>query len=272
MSNGKFLLFAVFSVAVITFVYWLTFVQVIPRLDDEWRARLNLTTNGESGDSVKRYGLTGFQARRLFDSNARGITVANIGAPLPTVQNDQFDGTSLEGPLVPLDCRHIPRPCLLERDCTFLCSNSASVSYECDRKSLLCVERAVGITTDAGNSGNNDDKDTSDRDSVDPSSVKCNTKAGEYALLEGYNELGVAQWNCIQLYPGWEGGGKRYCENGIVNIDARVRVPSYADCTCPSGTTRIVYARSQLGQQIYGLPHCVKQPHLYNIGTDYLKL
>lgn len=113
------------------------------------------------------------------------------------------------------------------------------VNFECNHG--VCVQSAV----DPGKPG-----------SDGSSAAHCDTKNGEYGLLVGYNELGIAQWECIQLYPSWQ-RKDIYCENGKVDIDVRAREPSYRDCICRSGDVRLVYRRSVLGQTVYGLPHCV---------------
>lgn len=146
---------------------------------------------------------------------------------------------SLLGPLVPVNCNTTRRLCLRSENCRLFCKDSAVVAFECEQG--VCVERAHDDVVDGAK--------------VEMSS-NCDTKNGEFGLLVGYSELGVAQWECVQLYPGWE-NRSRYCENGTVELDTRVRTPSYKDCVCPADTQRMVYERSVLGQTVYGLPHCV---------------
>lgn len=193
---------------------------------------------------------------RLFDASYALTTLT--GSAHGKANTDSYAYDSLNGALVPVNCSRKRRLCIADSDCRYLCENG-NTAYECDQRTMSCGEKAVNIIEEDG-------------DNTAGVAKRCDTKRGEYALLQGYNELGVAQWNCVQLYPGWQGPGVRYCEGGQVDMDVRVRVPSYLDCTCPADTTRIVYARSQLGQQIYGLPHCVKHSQLYNLGEDYLAL
>lgn len=202
--------------------------------------------------------LTSRETSRLFDASYGLATLT--GSAHGKSHTDSFAYDSLNGALVPVNCSRRRRLCLADSDCRFLCENG-NTAYECDQRTMTCGERAVNIIEEDG-----------DNAAGGNAAKRCDTKRGEYALLQGYNELGVALWNCIQLYPGWQGPGVRYCEGGQVDMDVRIRVPSYMDCTCPADTTRIVYARSQLGQQIYGLPHCVKHSQLYNLGEDYLAL
>lgn len=254
MSNGRFAAFGLFAALVVAFVCWLSLSKITPALDRRWTAALD-EMDGK-GNALRRRGLTVRQARLLFDRDAQPPPTDSTDSAVA----DRYDSNSPTGPLIPVDCKHVARPCLLDRDCKFLCRNSAQVTHVCDQKTSLCHEPPVDIAAD--DQGGGDDKPT----------VQCKTAEGEYALLQGYNELGLAEWACVQLFPGWDGGGKRYCEGGVVRLDVRQRNPSYKDCTCPPDTSRIVYARSQLGQQVYGLPHCVKNPKLYNIGLDFLQL
>jgi len=163
---------------------------------------------------------------------------------------------SVFGPLIPVDCDALSTVCLSDSHCKLLCRNASIKHYQCDEKRHVCVNLSLpGMTSIAGNSHD------------DISSENCNTRIGEYALLQGYNEIGVAQWRCVRLYPGWN-DYSRYCEGGKVELDARRRPPSYRDCRCPDGTMRMVYRRSMIGQEVHGLPHCVTFPHLYDL--DYI--
>lgn len=161
----------------------------------------------------------------------------------------------LSGPLKPTDCMVARVACLKADNCTLLCKNASVLDFDCVKG--VCMEKPIGIGgIDAG--GNNSSNDQSN----------CDLKNGEIGLLVGYNEIGTAQWECVQLYPGWE---KRntYCEGGIVDIDARVRTPSYRDCMCPGGTTRMTYRRSTLGQTVYGRPHCIRNAVAKFYEIDY---
>lgn len=207
-------------------------------------------------ETVERFGLTLDQANKLFDKNTD--TDSKEQKYIPSVQTDSFDGLSLEGPLVPLDCEKTVRVCLTDADCTILCKPKNGIfDVKCHASDLVCRTNAI------------DTSDTSSSLPPDQPEPNCKTDKGEYALLQGYNELGIAQWNCVQLYPGWM-DYNRYCENGTINIDTRKRAPSYLDCTCSENNLRVVYAKSLLGQEVFGLPHCVDKnvKHLYE--SDYL--
>lgn len=257
MNDYAFWLFTVFAIIIVCGVCYVVVTLLLPYTNRAWKTKL-------TDHQRKRYELTNNELALLFGNNdERSEHLLSS-----TVRSDDYNSASINGPLIPLPCSQIARPCLTDRDCSIVC-NGSGIEYYCDKKSLVCSEGVLPIGNDDDNKGDgNDNNDDNGKDIP----IKCDTKNGEYALLQGYTEIGVAQWKCIQLYPGWEGGGKSYCEEGTVNLDTRIRTPSYKDCTCPSNTTRIVYMRSTLGQQVYGLPHCVKQPKLYNLGVDYLAL
>lgn len=161
----------------------------------------------------------------------------------------------LTGQLKPTDCIHTQVACLKAENCTLLCKNASVLDFDCVKG--MCTEKPIGV-------GGGD----SDRNDISNDPSNCDLKNGEIGLLVGYNEIGTAQWECVQLYPGWE---KRstYCEGGTVDIDARVRTPSYRDCMCPGGTTRMTYRRSTLGQTVYGLPHCIHDAVVKFYEIDY---
>lgn len=144
----------------------------------------------------------------------------------------------LLGPIVPVNCSKINRYCLKAENCTLFCKDASVVKFDC--VDGVCVSKPLDA----------------DKPTGDDTNSNCDTKNGEYGLLVGYNEIGVAQWECVQLYPAWRDTTK-YCEGGRVDIDVRVREPSYRDCLCPEDSVRIVYRKSVLGQTVYGLPHCV---------------
>lgn len=260
----RYVLFTLFSLTVMYGVYYITFSVVLPRIEFIPNARS--VVNERTG--IRRYGLSTIQTRRMFDpryTRSNAISLASMpGSGQVTAMSDTIADSSLDGVLVPVSCTVYRRPCLTDRDCKTLCTGK--LDYVCDSKQNVCSEPRV-IDIEEGLQLNDPSSSSSPS-----SSIKCRTEKGEYAVLQGYNDLGTAKWECVQLFPGWEGGGTKYCENGIVDIDTRVRLPSYKDCTCPQGTTRIVYALSRLGQQVYGLPHCVKDTKLYNLGTDFLAL
>lgn len=155
-----------------------------------------------------------------------------------TVSRRREIQTSILGPIEPVNCGNFKTLCLVKENCNLFCKDAYIAEFDCNKG--VCVERAF---------------DQNKPGAVDQSS-NCDTKNGEYGLLVGYNDLGLAQWQCVQLYPGWVDKTK-YCEGGTVDIDARLREPSYRDCTCPENTKRMVYKKSLLGQVVYGLPHCV---------------
>lgn len=172
-----------------------------------------------------------------FDNIHSLENIANRSTNEDAVDRRRDFTGQLTGPLYPVDCNRFQRYCLKSDNCNLLCKDAAVTSFTCSKG--ICVEES------SSNSNNPPSVDSN-----------CDTKNGEYGLLIGYNELGVALWQCVQLYPAFA-DRKRYCENGVLNIDARVREPSYRDCICPAGNLRIVYRESVLGQVVNGLPHCV---------------
>lgn len=198
--------------------------------------------------------LSAIEMKRLFADRLEDADEANQRVSLDNSTN------SFAGPLAPVDCDNKQRVCIDDSNCSLLCIGAAEKTFVCDPYTSTCSSDTWrGIEEDSVKGDGNDKNGAG-------ASPECNTKIGEYALLQGYNELGVAQWNCVQLYPTWN-DTSRYCEGGKVDIDARVRAPSYLDCTCPSGTTRMVYSKSTLGNVVYGLPHCVTNTAIYS--SDY---
>lgn len=164
--------------------------------------------------------------------------VTEIDTENDTVLRRREIQTSILGPIEPVNCGNFRSLCLFKENCNLFCKDAYIAEFDCNKG--VCVERPLDLNKPGA---------------ADQSS-NCNTKNGEYGLLIGYNDLGFAQWQCVQLYPNWQ-NREKYCEGGTINIDARVREPSYRDCLCPENTTRMVYKKSLLGQTVYGLPHCV---------------
>lgn len=185
----------------------------------------------------------------------------NQDSLIDSVTYDDNSGIAngLDGPFMPADCQQTKKICLNDDQCKILCKDSIFNKYICDNDTLMCV---VKNTTETVNETG---------DISIPENVNCNTKRGEFAVIQGYNELGTAQWNCIQLYPGWQ-NTKKFCENGTFEMDARIRAPSYKDCLCRSGDIRIVYKISKLGQQIFGLPHCIDKRNWKFYQLDYYNI
>lgn len=207
--------------------------------------------------------------KRLFDSSydeAGGATSSNNDEKISRDRDKSFN-KNLLGPLVPRDCDINHTICLSSNNCKLLCRNAAIINYTCNEQNI-CEDRSI-VAEDINGGGGNGGSGVGISDSDETGARDCDTKNGEFALLQGYNEIGLAQWNCVNIYPGWQDKSK-YCENGTIDIDARVREPSYADCKCPSGTTRMVYRRSLVGQSVYGLPHCIKNKKFFEF--DYIEI
>jgi hypothetical protein len=177
-----------------------------------------------------------YEARDCFSADRLNDPSVN-----PTVYRRREVQKNLLGPLVPVDCQKNVRYCLRADNCKMFCKDAAVVPFDCTNG--VCVQRPVDNEKPTG--GDNESH--------------CDTKNGEYGLLVGYNELGIAQWECVQMYTMWTKNRKSYCQNGVLNIDARKREPSYRDCICPEGSVRIVYRKSVLGQTVCGLPYCVPE-------------
>lgn len=223
-------------------------------------------------DKLTRYGMSDRQIKRMFDTSTSAMRSVNVSGQRTNVrsQTDQ----SIEGPLLTVDCRSTNRSCLRNQDCNILCHrDETTLPFECDSKLLLCREKGVDINNNNDDNNGDDDGDNNDKnkDTEHKPPIKCNNEAGEYALLQGYNNLGIAEWNCVQLFPSWTEPGKRYCEGGTMRLDITQSLPSYKQCECPNDTKRIVYRRS-IGQTIFttGLPHCVKNSKLFESNDDYV--
>lgn len=193
--------------------------------------------------------------------------------------------------LVRKDCDRQNIFCATSSNCKVLCRpNIATQSYRC-ADDYRCVTEREAINEESGQ--------VSEVPGVD-----CNTKVGEIAVLVGYTSLGAAQWECVNLYSAWdprtlnpETGKQRYCEDGIISFDARVKAPdARSSCTCPEGLFKIVPKSSNfndkekeaMGQWLsqlttsspslfvqnlnnFKVPHCVKWPRLYASNYDLLE-
>lgn len=257
-------LFVIVFVAFISIVYYVLSVHVIPYSNGLIVKRLN---DALIRDKITRYGMSDKQIKRMFDASTGAMRNVSTSGHRSTVRNNT--NQTIEDPLITVDCRTKNRSCLRDQDCNVLCSrNATTLPYECDQKLLVCRETGININDP---NGNDDDDDDNENNNSNGTPIKCNNEMGEYALLQGYNNLGVAEWNCVQLFPSWRDPGKRYCEGGVMHLDTRKSLPSYKQCECPNDTKRIVYKRS-IGQTIFttGLPHCVKNSKLFEVDNDYV--
>lgn len=259
-----FVLFVAFFLAFVAIVYYAMNAHVIPFTNRLVADRLNDALKGD-----KRYdGMSDKQIERMFDSSSTSATrYYDIEDARRSVRTEDQANPFVESPFTVADCRSKNRSCLSDGDCDVLCRREANtLKYRCDQKLLVCVETGVVINDDS-----NVVVDDDDNDKKNQPPIKCKNELGEYALLQGYNNLGVAEWNCVQLFPSWTEPGKRYCEGGTMRLDTRKGMPSYKQCECPSDTKRIVYRRS-IGQTIFatGLPHCVKNSKLFETNDDYV--
>lgn len=138
------------------------------------------------------------------------------------------------------DCSVTVRYCAFDTDCDALCKDFRNIRFHCEENK--CVARP--IVRD-----NNDDSSDKNIDVIN-----CNLEAGEYALLVGYTNLGVAKWKCVQMYKKFLQRDK-FCEGGTFLFNALIKSPSYRDCLCPSDAIRAVYNVSSLYDD--ALPHCI---------------
>lgn len=132
------------------------------------------------------------------------------------------------------DCSTVRRYCMHDVDCETICKPYKLTIYKCDNNNV-CYPAPI-------------------EDNEDPGKVVCDTKHGEYALLVGYTTIGTALWQCVQLYRHYVDSTK-FCENGVFDMDANKREPSYCDCTCPAGTIRAVYSIASFYDN--AIPHCI---------------
>lgn len=204
--------------------------------------------------------------RRLFDP-AYGNSRDTTNEDKVSRDRDRATNMNLLGPLLPNDCDANRVVCLNNDNCKLLCKNSSVINYTCNERNI-CQDRSV-IAEESNDNDGGKGSGIGISDNDETGARNCDAKNGEFALLQGYNEIGLAQWNCVNIYPGWQDKTK-YCEKGIIDIDARVREPSYADCKCPRGTTRMIYRKSMIGQTVYGLPHCVENPKFFEF--DYVEI
>lgn len=139
-----------------------------------------------------------------------------------------------------IDCSLETRYCKRDSDCLILCKFYANSRLTCDTNRNVC--NLTNVSNDGGNDGSGDDV------------VRCDNAAGEYALLVGYTTIGVAKWQCIQLYSNYS---KRedFCENGEWSINANLREPSYRDCHCSSDDVLAVFKLPTVYDN--ALPHCI---------------
>lgn len=141
------------------------------------------------------------------------------------------------------DCAKNDRYCSSSNDCLLLCKRYKYTEFLCDVTSSTCVPVPI---TDKGGDG--------DEDLSVPK--PCDTKNGEYAVLVGFANIGAAVWQCIQIYSQYVDRSK-FCENGVFDMNANVREPSFRDCECPSGTVRAVHSIGTAYDN--SLPHCVRE-------------
>lgn len=241
------------TVLYVAIAVWLTGWLLIRRFRSAHRSTVHRRSTFHD-DVRKRLVEQVFSANSHMRDNSSD-TGDNEGTPITQkVERRRETQRFLAGQLKPTDCMTARVACLKAENCTLLCKNAAVLDFACVKG--VCMEKPIGIG--GINAGGNNSNDQSN----------CDLKNGEIGLLVGYNEIGTAQWECVQLYPGWE---KRnaYCEGGTVDIDARFRTPSYRDCVCPGGTTRMTYRRSTLGQTVYGRPHCIRNPVMKFYEIDY---
>lgn len=145
-----------------------------------------------------------------------------------------------------VDCTESLHFCTSDADCSVMCRTYETVSFHCDARTHSCQPLNTSVRTPSP--GGDGDDDDNNRSFV----AACNVKAGEYAMLVGYTNLGAALWQCVQLYKQFSGS---FCESGVFNMDARMREPSYRDCPCPKGTVRM--SKKLADQYDTQLPHCI---------------
>lgn len=149
-----------------------------------------------------------------------------------------------------VDCGTVTRYCMIDTDCEKLCKPANSAKIICNKSH--CVFTYDAKSTDPSPPGG------------DPNKC-CDLKNGEYAILVGYATFGIALWQCVQLYKQYV-DRQKICEGGTLSMDARLREPSYMDCTCPPNTVRIVTTRASTYDN--ALPHCVPQNSVALYGDD----
>lgn len=99
-----------------------------------------------------------------------------------------------------VDCSESLRFCTSDADCSIMCQTYETVNFHCDAQTHICqpLNTNIRVPKSPGDDGDDDgdDDETTDRSGKSA----CNVKAGEYAMLMGYTNLGAALWQCMQLY------------------------------------------------------------------------
>lgn len=145
-----------------------------------------------------------------------------------------------------VDCSEVLRFCTSDAECSVMCRTYETVSNHCQALTHTCQPMITRVRTPPSSPGGDDGDRANDE--------TCDLKAGEYAMLVGYTNIGAAIWQCVQMYKHFQGS---FCEHGTFRMDARLREPSYRDCECPAGTQRMI--KRLADQYDTQLPHCIAQ-------------
>lgn len=193
----------------------------------------------------------------VFLMGVSGIVLANILAPQTRLRVAQrqlnedpmsnfLETLSTENKfrvLTSVDCSTYHLNCSTDKNCISRCA-SGPVSFRCHETRKLCVPIEMG---------------KSEIDIRRP--PECDPKRGIIAVLRPHNLNNNVNWTCISLYRDFlDDYGKNMnsvCYGGTLNIDVTKRAPSYLDCQCPSGTTRMVAIDEG------NIPYCLKHSWLY---------
>lgn len=141
-----------------------------------------------------------------------------------------------------VDCLNYSRLCVTDSDCSLMCLPYHNVRF-------ICGQNVCSVTPIENSS-----------EEPDENQPNCNVKEGEFAIIVGLTDLGYISWRCVQLYPQYQ-LRDTFCEGGKFDMDARVREPSYRDCTCPPQSIRMIENFASFYDN--AIPHCIPERNVF---------
>lgn len=108
--------------------------------------------------------------------------------------------------------------------------------------------------------------------------IFCNQNHGIYKAIESINELNVAKWSCVSMYPElWSDEDKKNpgaCQGGTLNTNVygiKGHAPELTDCKCPDGSTLSYFSGKQISAANAQIPVCLPSDRLH-LYTDYTQV
>lgn len=183
--------------------------------------------------------------------NAPPVNAASLlSEPIPGLISRTF---SAENRLLSLPCRTYNVPCLDDDTCAVLCNDYATLPSKCVDSICVLSSESEGVDVEV----------------PEDTEQNCDTAIGEFAFLSYISGTGIAEWRCVNLYPQFADRFS-FCEGGTWAPDARIRAPSYADCTCDPTSVRVIYEYPGLPSD--QLPHCIDSQLYYQYENTYTKI